>query len=129
MAYNTSRSILLGRWSLVAVLGVIAAGLVVNLALAVASDQPTPAGAGDKARVFVTAGQISRDTYGLYLVDFEKKTICVYQIRPKSRDNKLQLMAARTYAFDVQLDELNTSPAPREIKKMVEKHKRLKSKE
>ena len=58
MANNTSRSILLGRWSLVAVLGIIAAGLVANLAMAVASDQATPASAGDRARVFVTAGQI-----------------------------------------------------------------------
>ena len=114
-----------------AVLGVIATGLVVNLAMAVTSDQPTPGGAGDKARVFVTAGQISRDTYGLYLVDFENKTICVYQTRPKSKDNKLRLMAARTYAFDVQLDEYNTDTdlSPRVIKKMVEDHKRLNSKE
>jgi hypothetical protein len=34
-------------------------------------------------------------------------------------------MAARNYKFDVQLDEYNTEPLPREIQKLVQQHKRL----
>ncbi len=114
------------RWSLVALLAIIAASLLVTLGLGAASAQVSTPGGGN-ADVFVVAGQISRETYGLYLVDYKNSTICVYQYFPKSR--KLRLMAARTYSFDVRLDDYNTDPSPQEIKKMVEDHKRLNSKE
>ncbi len=114
------------RRSALVLLAVIAVGLLVTLGLGSASS-PVPTTGGDKPSVFVVAGQISRETYGVYLVDYDNSTICVYQYFPIIR--KLRLMAARTYAFDVQLDEYNTDPPPREIKEMVEEHKRLDSKE
>jgi len=81
-------------------------------------------GAG-KDNVFVVAGQISRETYGLYLVDYNNKTICVYQYTSGNR--KLQLVAARTYEFDVKLDSYNSSdPLPGEVRELVGKQKRLK---
>lgn len=112
------------RWSLVVVLAMFSAGLLVTLGVNLASAQAQPVTAESKNGVFVVAGQISHETYGLYLVDYEKHTICVYQYHPK--DRKLRLMAARTYRFDVQLDEYNTSePLPRDVKNLVEQHKRL----
>ncbi len=90
------------RWSLVAFLGIIAASLLVTLGLGAASAQVSTPGGGN-SDVFVVAGQISRETYGLYLVDYKNSTICVYQYFPKSR--KLHLVVARRYEFDVQLNK------------------------
>lgn len=114
------------RRSALVLLMIIAVGLLVTLGLG--SGSPSiPSISDGKPSVFVVSGQISRETYGVYLVDYENSTICVYQYFPK--DRKLRLMAARTYAFDVQLDEYNTAPLPRKIKKMVQEHKRLDAKE
>ncbi len=83
----------------------------------IASSRPCPP-------VAVVAGRISGETYGLYLVDYENKTLSVYQVAPKAKE-KLRLMAGRTYAYDVRLDEYNTTPPPSEIKQLVEQHRRL----
>ena len=112
-----------GRWSLVILLVVLAAGLLTQLVVSQATVHAQTHTSATREGVFVVAGQISGETYGLYLVDYEKKTLCVYKYLPK--DRQLRLMAARTYAYDVQLDEYNTQPLPRDIKKEVEKAKRL----
>ena len=116
-----------GRWLLVAVLGVLVAGLLVELGRAAAQDDISPApSAGpvaDESSVVAVAGQVTRDGYGLYLLDLRNQTITVYQYVPNSR--VLRLLAARTFAFDVQLDEFNTEPSPREIRDLVESTRRL----
>ncbi|HNX27264.1 MAG TPA: hypothetical protein PKK48_07640 [Phycisphaerae bacterium] len=101
--------------------GALLTGLFVSMDNAVAQ---TPAvGAGNNG-VYIVAGQISSNTYGLYLVDYENQTICVYQYSPG--DRKLRLMSARTYRFDVNLDEFNTSdPTPREVRDLVGRQHRL----
>ena len=114
-----------GKWVLVILLSAIAACLMIEVGRG-AQDAPgaqAPEGAG-KAGLFAVAGQITRDTYGLYLVDVERRTICVYQYVPTTR--KLHLRAARNITFDVQLDNYNTELAPQEVKKLVEQHRRLK---
>jgi len=50
-------------------------------------------------------------------------TICLYQDLPSTR--KLKLMAARTFLFDRQVENYNTEPDPREIKKLVAEQKPL----
>ena len=118
------------RWLVVVALGLLAAGLLVELGRAtaqdhvappdVAADQPAPAA---PPSVFAVAGQVTRDGYGIYLVDMGNQTLCVYQYVPSMK--KLHLLAARTYAFDTQLDDYNTEPSPREIRNMVTNHPRL----
>ncbi|MCD4823415.1 MAG: hypothetical protein K8S55_02315 [Phycisphaerae bacterium] len=121
-----NQQILLVRWSLVVLLAVIAVSLLVTLGLSAASAEGGSVSSGGKDDVFVVAGQISRETYGLYLVDYKNSTICIYQYLPKTR--KLRLMAARTYRFDVQLDEYNAdNPLPREVKKLVQQQRRLRT--
>ncbi|MBN1554762.1 MAG: hypothetical protein JXA11_08450 [Phycisphaerae bacterium] len=115
------------RWSLLSVLAVTAASLLTSLAMQAGAQTAPRSVAGADGKVFVTAGRISRETYGLYLVDETNRTISVYQVAPKAKD-KLRLMAARTYAYDVRLDDFNTSPPPREIQRLVEQHKRLEAK-
>lgn len=111
------------RHAVVLLLAAIAACLVlqVGLTLAPATAQDTAAGGGEG--VFVVAGQVTPETYGLYLVDVRRGAICVYQYVPGTR--KLQLLAARTFMFDRQLENYNTLPDPREIKKLVAEAKPL----
>lgn len=118
--YRTGRQTV--RWLFVALLAGLAMGLIVQLARAVATSPPGGA-AVVAGSVIAVPGQISRDAYGLYLVDLENRTICVYQYLPTSK--KLRLQAARTFAYDTRLDELNTEPSPREIKRLVEQQRRL----
>jgi hypothetical protein len=110
------------RWITVALLAVIAGCLLVQLG---AGTAPAAAqiSSGGKSNVFAVAGQITSDSYGLYLVDVEAQRVSVYQYLPNIR--RLQLRAVRNYSFDLRLDEYNTEPLPREIKKLVEQHQPL----
>jgi hypothetical protein len=115
----------LARWLVPVLLVGIATALMIQLlaeAPPARAQTPTSAGRGD---VFAIAGQITGETYGLYLVDLENRTICMYQWLPETR--KLRLMASRSFAFDVKLDDYNTEPKPREIKKLTEQARRLSS--
>jgi hypothetical protein len=112
------------RWAIVALLGVIAACLLVQVGAGIAPAQ-AQTGSAKAGNLFAVAGQVDRDTYGLYLVDLESGTICVYQYLPTFR--KLRLMAARTTAFDRKLEDYNTEPPPREMKKLAEQHRTLDS--
>ena len=82
------------------------------------------AGAAGEGKVFAIAGQVSADSYGVYLVDLEKGTMCLYEY--VARDRRLWLRAARTFQADVQLDSYNTMPLPKEVSKMVAEARRLK---
>ena len=84
-----------------------------------------PAYGGAGGGVFAIAGQITRDTYGLYLVDSRQGTVCVYQYLNAKR--QLRLLAARTFVYDRQLDSYNTEPKPADIAKMVAEARRLRT--
>lgn len=117
-----------GKWVIVILLSVIATCLLIEVGSSAPDARGAQAGAGSggKGGLFAVAGQITRDTYGMYLVDAQRGTICVYQYVPTTR--KLHLRAARNITFDLQLDAYNTELPPQEIKKLVEQHKRLKEK-
>ena len=112
-------------WAVAALLAVIAACLIVEVSASRAQAINPAVGAAGDGSVLAVAGQITRDTYGLYLVDLKNRTICVYQWVTKKREPKLKLIAARTYAFDRELDEYNTEPSPRKIKGLVGQARRL----
>ncbi len=114
------------RWLIVVILAIV----VVMLGSELVSSQPQADGRtgwsgsdNDGQRVFAIAGQVTRDTYGLYLVDMKNGTICLYQFLG---DGTLKLRAARTFIYDCRLDEYHTTPPVKEIKELVEKAKRLK---
>ena len=111
------------QWILVIVLTVIATCLVMELGYGASSAtaQVTSVGGDD---MLVVGGQITKDSYGLYLVDTKRQALCIYQWLPGSR--KLRLMAARNFKYDVQLDEYNADkPTPSEVKRLVEQNRRL----
>jgi len=110
------------RWLVVILLSVIATCLIleVGLGTTAARAQVSTAQAG---HIVAVAGQVSDQSYGLYLIDLKNGTLSVYQYVSSKR--LLRLMASRNFTFDVQLDEYNTEPAPREIRKLVQQNKRL----
>jgi len=111
------------QWLIVVLLSVIATCLLLEIGFGTSSAtaQVTSVGGGD---TLVVGGQITKDSYGLYLVDTKRQALCIYQWLPGTR--KLRLMAARTYKFDVQLDEYNADkPLPCQVKRLVEQNKRL----
>ena len=112
-------------WAAVILLAAVAGCLLIEVASSAASDQqPTVRAAGSDSTLIV-AGEISRDTFGLYLVDLARRRICVYQWLAGSR--KLRLMAVRNYSYDRELDDYNTEPPTREIKDLVTQAQRLRN--
>ena len=100
----------------------IAACLLIEVGAGVSAVQ-AEVSVGAAGEIVVVAGKVTAETYGLYLVDLKHGTISVYQYLSSKR--KLRLMAVRRYTFDTQLDDYNTEPAPREIRDLVGKQKRL----
>jgi hypothetical protein len=80
-----------------------------------ARQAPIAGGAG----VFVMPAQLSSNTWGCYLMDVDKGTLCVYQFFPGAK--QLQFVAARRFTSDTKLDNFNTAPPPQEISDLVEK--------
>jgi len=115
----------------VLLLGIIATCLLLELTASVQTALAQPEGSGSIGgkEVFAVGGRITRDTYGIYLIDPDNGTICVYQFlyNPKLKKTELHLLAARNFTFDSQLDEYNTTPSPREIRALVEQQTRLNS--
>lgn len=116
------------QWLIVGLLAAVAALLGVETVLSPSSAAAQTGSAGatqDAGGVLAVAGQITRDTYGLYLVDLRNDTICLYEY-VGGRPGALWLRAARTFIYDRQLDAYRTRPEPAEIADMVSKARRLK---
>ncbi|MBC8481752.1 MAG: hypothetical protein H8D47_03710 [Planctomycetes bacterium] len=66
--------------------------------------------------------QFGRDSYGLALIDNVNETISLYRINERGAiQDRLELYAARSFKYDRQLEQYNTSePKPEQIKKMLE---------
>ena len=114
-----------GKWLVVILLSVIATCLLIEVGSGadVALADASVATSGADGGVIAISAQITADSYGVYLLNPKRGTMAVYQFLPKTR--KLRLMAVRNYGFDVQLDEYNTEPSPREIKQLVGQQQRL----
>ncbi len=67
--------------------------------------------------------QVGRDAYGVAMVDFMNETLWVYEInRNATSHNQLRLIAARSWRYDRQLKDYNTSePTPEQVKDIIEK--------
>jgi hypothetical protein len=69
--------------------------------------------------LFVTAGQLSPNTWGCYLMDTDHQTMCVYQYAPS--ETTLRLVAARSFRYDRMIGNFNTAPPPSEIRDLSER--------
>jgi len=110
------------KWLIVILLSAIATCLLLEVGRGTSEALADPS-TGQAGHVVAVAAKVTAETYGLYLIDLKHGTISVYQYLTSQR--KLRLMAVRNFTFDVQLDEYNTEPPPREIRKLVQQHKRL----
>jgi hypothetical protein len=80
-------------------------------------------GAGGQPQgVFAVAGQITRNSYGVILVDPARHGLVVYEYDPG--DRQLRLRAARNYTYDMQLESYNTDPKPGEVAELVRQARR-----
>ena len=122
---RTRRAASPARWLTVALLSIIAAALLIEAGLATSTARAQVGAAGRTKGIVAVPGKITSDIQGVYLVDLDNGTICVYGYMSGSGVKRLRLLAARTFIYDVQLDEFNTEPLPRKIKDLVEQQKRL----
>ncbi|MFW6155174.1 MAG: hypothetical protein ACOC95_08160 [Planctomycetota bacterium] len=106
---------------LVVVLAALAGGLVATWA-----QTPPPVARAQTLAPKVTgpitavAGPLSADTYGLYLIDTDLRSLAVYEYIPSAREgSRLVLRAARNVRYDLQLDAYNTEPDPAEIADLI----------
>ena len=106
------------QWSVIIAVSLVAAAAwtLANIDLPSASAQAVQAG-GEPAGMFAVAGQITPDTYGLYVVDPKRGSVVVYEYVPARR--QLHLRAARSIVYDLQLESYNTAPDPAEVADMV----------
>ena len=114
---------LAGSWLIVGLLAAVSLALSVELVRGIEPAKAQLAAPEGSGRILAVVGQITSDSYGLYLVDLESGIITLYQWQPGAR--KLRLLAARNTTFDLQLDEFNTTPSPNEIEKLVRQSRRL----
>jgi len=89
-----------------------------------------PSGMVGARGVFAFSGQLSKGTYGLYMVDADTMTIWVYEYLPQK--GCLRLAASRTWRYDRYLENYNTCDLPPEmVEQMIDQQRqqRLQSSE
>ena len=111
----------LPQWTLIVVLAALAGGLVATW-----MQTPPPAARAQTLTPKVTgpitavAAPLSANTYGLYLIDNDLRSLAVYEYIPSAREgSRLVLRAARNVRYDLQLDAYNTEPDPAEIADLI----------
>jgi hypothetical protein len=90
-----------------------------SLSSAAFAQMPAQAPIAGASGLFIMPAQLSPNTWGCYLLDSQKQTLCVYQFLPG--DKLLRFMAARDVGHDHQLSDFNTLPPPSDIKDLVER--------
>lgn len=88
----------------------------------VAFGQGGPATAAGARGVFAFSGQLSKGTYGVYVVDTDAMTMWVYEYL--SQKGCLRLAAARTWRYDRYLENHNICDLPPEaVEQMIEEQR------
>ncbi|UCC29254.1 MAG: hypothetical protein JSU86_13755 [Phycisphaerales bacterium] len=112
-------------WVIAVALVVIGTTLVLRsdglLVGGVALGQPVTSAGG--RGVFAFSGQLSKGSYGVYMVDVDAMTIWVYEYLPQK--GCLRLAAARTWRYDRYLESHNICDLPPDIvEQMVDEQRR-----
>ncbi len=78
---------------------------------------------GGARGIFAFSGQLSKNTYGVYMVDVDAMTTWVYEYLPQK--GCLRLAAARTWRYDRYLENYNLCDLPPDaVEQMVEEQRR-----
>lgn len=118
-----NRSLTIALWANAAllailVIAVIGRGNLLGSSATAAPVLPPIAGGGGR---FLMPAQFSISTWGCYVMDIDKETLCAYQFYPSEK--QLRLVAARDFGNDLNLRDFNTTPHPDEIQKLIEMEK------
>lgn len=111
-------------WIIAAALATIAVSMVTQRSgsplSGMAFAQPTTS-AGARG-VFAFSGQLTKNTYGVYVVDTDTATMWMYEYL--GAKGCLRLAAARTWRFDRYLENHNTCDLPPEtVEQMIEEQR------
>ena len=69
--------------------------------------------------MFAFTGQLSKGTFGVFMVDVDAGTLWCYEYLPGKRE--LRLVAGRLWIYDRYLEAFNTGdPSVKEIEQLVE---------
>lgn len=78
---------------------------------------------GGARGLFAFSGQLSKTTYGVYMVDLDTMTVWVYEYLPQK--GCLRLAAARTWRYDRYLENHNICDLPPDVvEQMIEEQRR-----
>lgn len=82
-----------------------------------------PVSSGGARGIFAFSGQLSKGTYGVYLVDVDAMTMWVYEYLPQK--GCMRLAAARTWRYDRYLENHNLCDLPPDVvEQMIEDQRR-----
>lgn len=74
--------------------------------------------------IYAFTGPLDKNSYGLFMMDVDARTVWVYQYLPATR--KLRLAAARSFDFDRYLEDYNNdSPTLDEVRGMLDDQRRI----
>ena len=79
---------------------------------------PNPPAIGLVGNLALMPAQFSSNTWGCYVLDADKRTLCAYQYLPGQ--NQLRMVAARQFGQDLDLKNWNTGPDVRDIQRLIE---------
>lgn len=116
-------------WVIAVLLAVIATALVLRLdesAMrrgAAWAQEAGGAGRVGARGISAFAGQITRNTFGIFMLDVDSGTIWCYELTgPAEGVKQLRLVAARSWIFDRYLEEFNVGdPTPAAVADLVDK--------
>ncbi|HWL92246.1 MAG TPA: hypothetical protein VNT79_01815 [Phycisphaerae bacterium] len=114
-------------WVIAVLLAIIATALVLRPELPFGArpafgDTPMMGAGG----IYAFTGQIDRNSYGLFMMDVENRTVWCYQYVPNL--NEFRLVAARSYAYDRYLENYNGGKVtPDQIRQLLEDERQQKA--
>jgi len=72
--------------------------------------------------IYMMPAQLGPTSYGLYIMDVDSSTVCVYRALPEI--SRFKLMAARSFKNDRFLEDLNNeNPTPKQVQDLVQKQR------
>ncbi len=105
-------------WLIGVSLALIATCLILRLDGYSSPAHAQPAGQAGARGIFAFTGQLSKNSYGLFMVDVDTMTVWCYEYLSDS--NSLRLVAGRSWMYDRYLQDLNTEPSTDQIERLVQ---------
>lgn len=82
-----------------------------------------PVASGGSRGVFAFTGQMTKNTFGVYVVDVDAMTMWAYEYEPQK--SCMRLAAARTWRYDRYLENYNNCGlSPEDVERIVEEQRR-----